>query len=65
MKRQEFLRHLRFNGCTLKREGTKHSLYQNPANDVMEAVPRQDEIDKRLVGRICTQLEVRLFTTIY
>jgi hypothetical protein len=39
MKRHEFLRHLRFHGCILKREGSKHCLYQNPANGVVEAVP--------------------------
>ena len=40
MKRHEFLRHLRVNGCILKREGAKHSLYMNPANGVVETVPR-------------------------
>jgi hypothetical protein len=31
MKRSELLRHLRRNGCTLKREGASHSLWTNPA----------------------------------
>lgn len=53
MKRREFLRHLRFHGCILKREGARHSLYQNPVNGVIEAVPRHVEIDNKLVEKIC------------
>jgi len=30
MKRNHLLRHLRSNGCILKREGSSHSLYSNP-----------------------------------
>jgi len=52
MKRRQFLRHLRFHGCLLKREGTRHSLYQNPNNGVIEAVPRHIEIDNVLVEKI-------------
>ena len=48
MKRHEFLRHLRVNGCILKREGARHSLYMNPSNGVVETVPRHVEIDNRL-----------------
>ena len=58
MKRREFLRHLRFYGCVLKREGARHSLYQNPVNGMVEAVPRHVEIDSRLVQKICKRLGV-------
>lgn len=58
MKRKEFLRHLRVYGCILKREGAKHSLYQNPVNGVVEAVPRHIEIDGRLVEKNCKRLEI-------
>jgi len=58
MKRHELLRHLRFHGCILKREGARHSLYQNPANGVVEAVPRHVEIDNRLAAKICKRLEI-------
>jgi mRNA interferase HicA len=58
MKRYEFLRHLRFCGCVLKREGARHSLYQNPVNGVVEAVPRHVEIDNNLVEKICKSLEI-------
>jgi mRNA interferase HicA len=52
MKRHEFLRHLRVNGCILKREGAKHSLYMNPINGVVETVPRHVEIDNRMARKI-------------
>ena len=60
MKRREFLRHLRFHGCILKREGARHSLYENPANGIVEAVPRHVEVDNRLVEKICKRLEIPL-----
>jgi len=58
MKRHEFLRHLRVNGCILKREGAKHSLYVNPSNGVVETVPRHVEIDNRLAKKICSRLGI-------
>jgi mRNA interferase HicA len=58
MKRHEFLRHLRVNGCILKREGAKHSLYMNPINGVVETVPRHVEIDNRLARKICNRLGI-------
>ena len=58
MKRHEFLRHLRVNGCILKREGARHSLYMNPINGVVETVPRHVEIDNRLAKKICNQLGI-------
>ena len=58
MKRHALLRHLRFHGCVLKREGASHSLYLNPANGVTETVPRHSEIDNRLAGKICKRLDI-------
>lgn len=51
MKQEEFLRHLRCYGCILKREGARHSLYQNPLNGKIEALPRHIEIDNRLAEK--------------
>jgi mRNA interferase HicA len=45
-------------GCVLKREGSRHSLYQNSVNGVVEAIPRHIEIDNRLVENICKRLEI-------
>jgi mRNA interferase HicA len=47
MKRNALLQHLRKHGCTLKREGAAHSLWTNPANGAVEAVPRHTENRKQ------------------
>jgi hypothetical protein len=58
VKRGALLRHLRHHGCILKREGAAHSLWLNPANGAMQAVPRHTEIANRLAARICRGLAV-------
>jgi hypothetical protein len=42
----------------LDREGSRHSIYINPANGAKAPVPRHGEIDNRLARKICQQLEV-------
>jgi len=39
MKRKDLERRLRIAGCYLKSEGGSHSLWINPKNDTMEAIP--------------------------
>jgi predicted RNA binding protein YcfA (HicA-like mRNA interferase family) len=58
MKRGDLLRHLERSGCQLDREGSRHSIYVNPANSKKAPVPRHMEIDNRLARRICRQLEI-------
>lgn len=58
MKRSSLLRHLRQHGCVLKREGASHSLWTNPANGAVEAVPRHTEIPNVLAKRICRNLGI-------
>lgn len=58
MKRHSLLRHLRKNGCYLKREGRSHSLWCNPQNGRVEAVPRHIEIPNKLAKKICNRLSV-------
>jgi len=58
MKRKVLLRHLRRFGCVLKREGRSHSLWCNPQNGVVEAVPRHTEISDRLARKICKSLSI-------
>ncbi|HUX13742.1 MAG TPA: type II toxin-antitoxin system HicA family toxin [Spirochaetia bacterium] len=58
MKRNALLRHLRFHGCVLKREGHSHSLWMNPQTGAVEAVPRHAEIANRLARKICRALSV-------
>ena len=58
MKRTRLLKHLRKNGCCLKREGRSHSLWTNPDTGEIETVPRHTEIDDRLARKICRGLSV-------
>jgi len=58
MKRNALLKHLRKHGCTLKREGSSHSLWLNPNTGEVEAVPRHTEIPNRLAQKICLGLTV-------
>ena len=58
MKTGDLLRHLRRNGCYLKREGRSHSLWCNPETGAVEAVPRHNEMSDRLAQKICRSLSV-------
>ena len=58
MKRRAFLAHLSAHGCTLVREGAKHSWWGNPQNGRRSAVPRHTEIDDLLARKICRDLGV-------
>jgi mRNA interferase HicA len=58
MKRGALLRHLRMYGCFLKREGSAHSLWSNPATGAVEAVPRHTEVPDLLARKICRALSV-------
>ncbi|MCH8928292.1 MAG: type II toxin-antitoxin system HicA family toxin [Candidatus Marinimicrobia bacterium] len=59
MKRNALLKHLRKNGCFLKREGRSHSLWCNPVSGKIEAVPRHTEISNKLVKKICRGLLIK------
>jgi len=56
VKRHSLLKHLRRHGCYLKREGAAHSLWMNPRNGAVEAVPRHTEIKDGLARKICRAL---------
>jgi mRNA interferase HicA len=58
VKTGALLRHLRQHGCVLKREGSAHSLWTNPKNGAVEAVPRHTEIPNLLAKKICRNLGV-------
>jgi predicted RNA binding protein YcfA (HicA-like mRNA interferase family) len=58
MKRRDVLRHLEQNGCQLLREGPRHTIYWNPANKKISAVPRHQEISDKLVNKICKDLGI-------
>lgn len=59
MKRRELERRLRVAGCYLKREGGSHSLWINPKNGVIEAVPRHKEIKEPLANKILKNLNAQ------
>jgi hypothetical protein len=42
----------------LEREGSRHSIFVNPANKAKAPVPRHTEIANRLAIKICHQLGV-------
>jgi len=56
MKRRDLERKLRIAGCYLKREGGSHSLWINPNNGVIEAIPRHKEIKEPLAKKILKKL---------
>jgi mRNA interferase HicA len=58
LKREDLLRHLRFHGCHLKREGGAHSLWVNASNGLMQSVPRYTEVAEMLARSICKRLGV-------
>jgi len=55
MKRRDLERKPRFAGCYL-REGGSYSLWINPKNGVVEAVPRHKEIKEPLARKILKNL---------
>ena len=42
MKRRDLEQRLRIAGCFLKREGGNHSIWMNPKNGIIEAVPNTE-----------------------
>jgi uncharacterized protein with von Willebrand factor type A (vWA) domain len=58
MKRRELIRHPARQGCSLLREGARHSVWVNPDTGHKEAVPRHAEIDDFLARKICRALSV-------
>lgn len=58
MKRRALLAHLNAHGCTLVREGARHSWWGNPANGRRSAVPRHSEVDDLLARKICRDLAI-------
>jgi predicted RNA binding protein YcfA (HicA-like mRNA interferase family) len=60
MKRNEFLKHLNQNNCTLYREGGKHSVYINNANNKRITVPRHNELHNDFCKEMCKQLGINI-----
>ncbi|MGO9464272.1 MAG: type II toxin-antitoxin system HicA family toxin [Isosphaeraceae bacterium] len=58
MSRRDLIRHLRSHGCVLAREGSDHSIWENPANGRRSAVPRHRELPNPTARAICRQLGI-------
>lgn len=56
MKKKLLEKKLRIAGCYLKREGSSHSLWINPKNGNIEAVPRHADIKEKLAKKILKNL---------
>jgi len=59
MKRKEFVRQLKRDGCILLRSGAKHDIYVNPATGKRQPVPRHTEIDNSLAKHIRKYLDLK------
>lgn len=58
MKRLDLLRYIEEHGCTLLREGAKHSVYINRVTRKATTVPRHRDINDFLARKICRDLEI-------
>jgi len=58
MKRRDLIKHLESSGCSLFREGSRHSWWHNPGQKKRSAVPRHQEVNDYLARKICRDLGV-------
>jgi mRNA interferase HicA len=58
MKRRDLIKHLVASGCRFVREGSDHSIWENPTNARRTSVPRHREILDYTAAAICKQLEI-------
>jgi predicted RNA binding protein YcfA (HicA-like mRNA interferase family) len=58
VKLRDLLAHLRRHGCRFLREGSDHSIWENPTNGRRTAVPRHREVPEFTASRICRQLGI-------
>jgi len=58
MKRRDAISFLRKNGCILIREGARHSIFVNQANNKTSTLPRHNKVDDFLFKKICRDLGI-------
>jgi mRNA interferase HicA len=58
MKRQKLEKYLIKMGCILLREGSNHSIWQNPINKKQASISRHTEIVNLMCKTICKQLDL-------
>lgn len=57
-KLRDLERHLRAHGCEIRREGGRHTIWENPANGSRTSVPRHRELPRTTARAICEQLSI-------
>ncbi len=58
MKRRRFIKYLATNGCTIAREGSKHTLFRNRKTGELSTVPRHADLKENLCRKICKDLGI-------
>ncbi len=58
IKRADLERHLRASGCQVKREGGKHTVWENLSSGRCATVTRHRELPLTTVRAICDQLGI-------
>ncbi len=58
MKRKALIKHLKKYNCELKRNGSKHDIYENLDNGKATTVPRHPNVKKFTCRSICKTLEI-------
>jgi hypothetical protein len=56
MKRNQLIKHLRKNGASLLREGSRHTIFQKGLRKTQ--IPRHNEIVDELARKICKDLDI-------
>jgi len=51
-------RHLRAHGCVLLRQGSRHTIWQNPSAQRRTSVPRHRQLPRTTARLICSQLAI-------
>jgi predicted RNA binding protein YcfA (HicA-like mRNA interferase family) len=58
MKKREFLRHIKENGCKSFLKGNTHTVYMNMHTGKKVTVPHHRELHKDFYEVICKQLQI-------
>ncbi len=58
MKRVDLVRHVLKHGCTLLREGSRHTVFVNISTKQITTIPRHKEISNFLARKICLDLGI-------
>jgi len=58
VKRADLERHLRVHGCRIKRQGGRHTIWENPVNDARAPVARHRELPNTTCRGLCRQLGI-------